>query len=82
MPMAMYFHVAGLTPGTTYYWRVDEIAADGTVTTGDVWSFTAMPLTAHFPTPADQATDVKTAGSLKWTAGQGVIGTHGVPEHG
>ena len=74
MPVAMYFHVAGLTPGITYYWRVDETAADGTVTTGPVWSFTAMPLTAHFPTPADKATDVKTAGQLKWTAGQTVMG--------
>ncbi len=26
--------------GSTYYWRVDEIAADGTVYTGPVWSFT------------------------------------------
>lgn len=25
--------------GTKYYWRVDAVAADGTVTTGDVWSF-------------------------------------------
>jgi hypothetical protein len=74
IPIAMYFHVAGLTPGVTYYWRVDETAADGTVTKGPVWSFTAMPLTAHFPSPADQATDVKTAGSLKWTAGQAVMG--------
>lgn len=28
-----------LAPGTTYYWRVDEITPEGTVT-GDVWSFT------------------------------------------
>ncbi len=74
MPVAMYFHVAGLTPGVKYYWRIDETAADGTVTKGPVWSFTVMPLTAHFPSPADQATDVKTAGSLKWTAGQAVMG--------
>ncbi len=33
-----------------------------------------MPLTAHAPTPADQATDVKIAGSLKWVAGQSVMG--------
>lgn len=25
---------------TTYYWRIDEVAADDSVTTGDVWSFT------------------------------------------
>jgi subtilisin-like proprotein convertase family protein len=30
----------GLVIGTTYYWRVDEIAEDGEVAEGDVWSFT------------------------------------------
>jgi hypothetical protein len=31
----------GLVPGTTYYWRVDEVGADGiTIYKGDVWSFT------------------------------------------
>jgi hypothetical protein len=35
-PVAMYFHMAGLTPGATYYWRVDEYAADGSVATGPV----------------------------------------------
>jgi hypothetical protein len=73
-PVAMYFHLPGLTPGTTYYWRVDEVDAAGVTTEGDVWSFTAMPLTAHSPTPADQAIDVKMAGSLKWVAGQSVMG--------
>ena len=30
----------GLIPGTTYYWRIDEIQADGTtIHTGSVWSF-------------------------------------------
>ena len=32
--------VGGLTPGSTYYWRIDEIDADGAVTIGKVWSFT------------------------------------------
>jgi len=74
IPMTMYFHIPGLTPGVKYYWRVDETAADGTVTVGPVWSFTAMPLTAHSPSPADQATDVKVAGQLKWAAGQSAMG--------
>ena len=32
-----------LTPDTTYYWRVDEVAADGKKTAGAVWSFTTLP---------------------------------------
>jgi hypothetical protein len=28
-----------LTRGVTYYWRVDEVQLDGSVITGDVWSF-------------------------------------------
>jgi len=31
----------GLVPGTTYYWRIDEVEADGvTIHPGYVWSFT------------------------------------------
>ncbi len=29
-----------LTWGQTYYWRIDEIEADGTIHVGNVWSFT------------------------------------------
>jgi hypothetical protein len=62
----------GLVPGTTYYWRIDEIEADGTtVHRGLVWSFTVPPKTAYAPVPADgsggAALDVK----LSWTAGFG-----------
>jgi hypothetical protein len=36
---------AGLEKGVTYYWRVDEVEADGTTThTGAVWSFTVTTL--------------------------------------
>ncbi len=31
--------------GQTYYWRVDEVATDGTIYTGTVWSFTVEPFT-------------------------------------
>jgi hypothetical protein len=30
---------SALERGVTYYWRVDEIQSDGSVITGDVWSF-------------------------------------------
>jgi hypothetical protein len=33
----------GLVPNTTYYWRIDEVEANGTtIHKGDVWSFTTM----------------------------------------
>jgi hypothetical protein len=73
-PTNMYFHIPGLVPGKTYYWRVDEVDAAGVKTTGDVWSFKTQSLEAHDPTPADKATDLLTTGSLKWVAGQGVTG--------
>jgi hypothetical protein len=38
----------GLVTGTTYYWRIDEVEADGaTVHQGDVWSFSLPPKTAY-----------------------------------
>ncbi len=33
------FVPAALNWNTTYYWKVDEVAEDGTVVPGDVWSF-------------------------------------------
>jgi hypothetical protein len=67
----MYFHAPGLTPGATYYWRVDEIGADGkTIYRGDLWSFTAQALTAYLPEPADGATDASTTPTLLWQPGQ------------
>jgi len=59
----------GLVPGTTYYWRIDEIQADGTVHRGDVWSFTIPPRTAYNPSPANGATGVQMNAVLSWTPG-------------
>ncbi len=59
----------GLVNGTTYYWRVDEIEADGTKNTGYVWSFTIPPKTAYDPIPADKAEMVDLGTTLKWTSG-------------
>jgi hypothetical protein len=73
MPVAMYFHIPGLIPGTTYYWRVDEITAAGTVTTGKVWSFTAMPVTAYTPSPADSGVWQRTDTTVSWKAGLGAV---------
>jgi hypothetical protein len=42
-------YLTALDSGMTYYWRVDVVEADGTVREGNVWSFTTLPLEAHFP---------------------------------
>jgi hypothetical protein len=62
----------GLTNGTTYYWRIDEIEADGaTVHKGDVWSFTVPPKIAYMPSPPDGAKFVDPNVALSWDAGFG-----------
>jgi len=41
---------SGLVPGTTYYWRIDEVTGLGRFAKtlkGDVWSFTLAPTTAN-----------------------------------
>jgi hypothetical protein len=40
---ATFTSVSPLQYGKIYYWRVDETSATGTVTKGDVWSFTVEP---------------------------------------
>ena len=37
------FDPGRLELGRTYYWRVDDVASDGTVGKGNVWSFTVEP---------------------------------------
>jgi len=63
----------GLVPGTTYYWRIDEVNAppDETVYKGDVWSFSIPPKTAYFPDPTDGGEAVDVDVQLGWTAGFG-----------
>ncbi len=76
-PVMMYWHLPGLEPGVTYYWRVDEIEADGvTVNTGNVWSFTTQALTAYLPSPADGAPDVSPTPTLSWQPGQTAVKHH------
>jgi len=62
----------GLIPGTTYYWRIDEVEADGTTKhKGFVWSFTVPPKTAYLPDPADGVEMVAPDVRLNWAAGFG-----------
>jgi len=61
----------GLVPGTTYYWRIDEVneAEPNSPWKGDVWSFSIPPKTAYFPDPADGAESVEVNANLSWTPG-------------
>ncbi len=75
-PLTMYYHPS-LKPGTTYYWRVDEVEANlTTVHQGDVWSFTTQALTAYYPTPVDGAVDVSPTPTLTWLPGQAALKHH------
>jgi hypothetical protein len=60
-----------MTPGATYFWRIDERNAYG-VTEGVVWHFSIMslPAPATDPVPADSAIDVPVNLTLEWTGGQ------------
>ena len=63
----------GLVPGTTYYWRIDEVNDDdpNSPWKGDVWSFWIPPGKAYEPNPADGVKFVDTDAELSWTAGFG-----------
>ncbi len=61
----------GLVPGTTYYWRIDEIQTDGSIHTGSIWNFSIPSKKAINPNPADGAEFVDTGATLSWEAGFG-----------
>ncbi|MFB0553607.1 MAG: LamG-like jellyroll fold domain-containing protein [Phycisphaerae bacterium] len=62
----------GLVTGTTYYWRIDEVEADGTTKhKGDVWDFTIPPRTAYDPIPADDTQFIDPNTVLSWSSGLG-----------
>jgi len=60
----------GLALGTTYYWRVDEIEADGTTKhQGRVWSFFVPTREAYQPFPIEGSKYQDTGITLTWVAG-------------
>jgi len=63
----------GLVPGTTYYWRVDEVndTEPNSPWKGNIWSFWIPPYTAYNPNPHDFAKFVDHNIRLSWTAGLG-----------
>ncbi len=63
----------GLVPGTTYYWRIDEVndVDPNSPWKGDVWSFTVPPKSAYNPNPPDGVKFVDADVELSWTEGLG-----------
>ncbi|MHC4366959.1 MAG: LamG domain-containing protein [Planctomycetota bacterium] len=61
----------GLVPGTTYYWRVDEVndADPNSPWRGEVWSFTVPPRKAYEPVPVDGEKLADPGMSLSWSIG-------------
>jgi len=61
----------GLVPGTTYYWRIDEVndAEPNSPWVGPVWSFSIPPKTSYAPDPANGAESVNLNEQLSWTGG-------------
>jgi hypothetical protein len=69
-----YAYPDGLVPGTTYYWRIDEVndTDPNSPWKGQVWSFTIPPKNAYAPYPPDGGTFVKTDAVLSWMPGLNV----------
>jgi hypothetical protein len=65
----------GLVPGTTYYWRIDEVndADPNSPWRGDVWSFMIPPKTAYNPDPPDGTGFVDADARFSWTPGFGSV---------
>jgi hypothetical protein len=63
----------GLVPGTTYYWRIDEVNETDSDSPwkGEVWSFSVALSTAHNPNPPDGSKFVDPNVHLSWTEGFG-----------
>ncbi len=65
----------GLVPGTTFYWRIDEVndLHPNSPWKGTVWSFAIAPRAAYNPDPPDVAEFVDLNAELSWTKGFGAM---------
>lgn len=78
------FDPGRLALGQTYYWRVDEVEADGTIVKGSVWEFTVEPvsiaLAAANITATASSMNSDTEGPEKTIDGSGLDaeGLHGM----
>ncbi len=68
------FNPSSLTYETVYYWRVDQVTNDSTLT-GNIWSFTTeeepiAPTLAVSPSPSNQSNDIRTSIIMYWELGK------------
>ena len=65
----------GLVPGTTYYWRVDEVSDThpDSPWRGEVWSFWIPDITSYDPVPGDGEPAEYADTDLSWAAGLNMI---------
>ena len=65
----------GFVPGTTYYWRIDEVndTDPNSPWKGKVWSFEVANTKAYDPTPIDGVQFIDTNADLNWKTGLGVV---------
>jgi len=65
------YTVTNLTPGITYYWRIDEVndLHPDKLWRGDIWSFRVIPSTAYNPSPSDGAKYMDPNVDLAWSPG-------------
>jgi hypothetical protein len=65
----------GFIPGTTYYWRIDEVndSEPNSPWKGKVWSFEVANTKAYNPTPTDGVQFVNPNADLNWESGVGVV---------
>jgi len=66
------FTIDGLTPGTTYYWRIDEIGGSATYK-GDIWIVIVRPTIPYDPVPINDAPFVDISIELSWSPGTNAI---------
>ena len=61
----------GLVPGTTYYWRIDEVnqADPSSPWKGDIWRFSVPSTKAYAPSPPDGSKFVPADVTLGWAGG-------------
>lgn len=60
-----------LDANTVYYWRIDEIAADNTLTKGVLWQFRTLTGKATDPRPMDDDLGIDVNADLSWSMGDG-----------